>query len=49
MSSNWPPPLLQEDHQWLLRVGDPMRANIDQAITELGLQGTPLFHDRADQ
>ena len=24
----------------------PMRVSIDQAITDLGLQGTALFHDR---
>jgi hypothetical protein len=29
-----------------LLVGDPMRGVIDQAITDLGLQGTPLFRNR---
>jgi hypothetical protein len=29
-----------------LLAGNPMRASIDQAITDLGLQGTALFHDR---
>lgn len=30
-----------------LLVGDPMRASIDRAITDLGLQESELFHDRA--
>jgi hypothetical protein len=29
-----------------LLVGDPLRASIDQAITDLGLEGTALFHER---
>jgi hypothetical protein len=39
--------LLQAAHVMSpLLAGDPLRPSIDQALTDLGLQGTLLFRDR---